>query len=91
MQIFTDSQYTINCVQVWADGWERRGWTTANGDEVKNQDLVKAVRARLHAREEAGSQTVLKWVKGHADDEGNAAADQLAVGGATKSKAKGKR
>lgn len=87
MQIFTDSQYAINCVVSWAPGWEKKGWVTAQGEEVKNQDLIKAIRERLQEREAAGTQTVFKWVKGHANDAGNSAADALAVQGAKAAKA----
>jgi ribonuclease HI len=87
VMIRTDSQYSINCVTVWAPGWEKKQWKTAQGEDVKNRDLVEAIRAHLKLREQRQTQTVFKWLKGHSTDEGNNAADQLAVSGARAGKA----
>ncbi|ROT40306.1 putative ribonuclease H [Sodiomyces alkalinus F11] len=82
VQIFTDSQYSINCVTVWYKAWVKKDWHTSTGEPVKNKDLVQAVRERIEAREEEGSKTVFTWVKGHSENPGNVAADRLAVAGA---------
>lgn len=82
VQIFTDSQYSINCVTEWYKNWAKRDWHTSTGEPVKNKDLVQAVRERIEARDEELSQTVFTWVKGHSTNAGNVAADQLAVAGA---------
>lgn len=84
VRIVTDSQYSINCATVWAQSWERKGWKTASGEDVKNQDLVRGIRARVAEREAAGAATAFEWVKGHAMNPGNEAADRLAVAGANK-------
>lgn len=84
VQIITDSQYSINCATVWASSWEKNDWKTSQGENVKNQDLVKGIRQRVREREKAGGKTTFKWVKGHSSDAGNQAADQLAVAGARK-------
>lgn len=84
VQIITDSQYSINCATVWASSWEKNDWKTSQGENVKNQDLVKAIRQRVRERERASGKTTFKWVKGHSTDVGNQAADQLAVAGARK-------
>lgn len=82
VQIFSDSQYSINCVTQWAVSWERKGWKTATGENVKNQDIIRDVLAKMKQRTAAGANTYFKWVKGHASDRGNIAADRLAVNGA---------
>jgi ribonuclease HI len=82
VQIFTDSQYSIRCVTEWYRGWMKNGWKTSQGEPVTNQDLVKAVRKVMDARDKAGTRTVIRWIKGHASDQGNVAADKLAVQGA---------
>lgn len=83
VEIRTDSKYSIQCVTEWYLNWERNGWKTRGGP-VKNQDLVQQVRERLDLREVNGGRTQFIWVKGHDTDQGNIAADQLAVAGARK-------
>ena len=71
--LHTDSQYLRGGVTAWIDGWKRNGWRTAARKPVKNEDLwrrLDTARDR-HAVE-------WRWVKGHADDELNARADELA-------------
>lgn len=80
--IMTDSKYSIQCVTEWYINWQRNGWKTRDGD-VKNRDLVAAVRKIIDARDKVGSETEFRWVKGHASDAGNIAADRLAVQGAS--------
>lgn len=81
IQIITDSKYSIQCVTEWYRNWERNGWKTQQGP-VKNRDLVEAVRAKIKERDAKKAQTLFTWVKGHASDPGNVAADHLAVQGA---------
>ncbi|KAI1093796.1 RnaseH-domain-containing protein [Rostrohypoxylon terebratum] len=81
MRIFSDSKYSISCVTEWYVNWQKNGWKTKDGP-VKNKDLVEAVRAKIDARTEAGTKTYFQWVKGHATEAGNVAADELAVKGA---------
>ncbi|KAL2173037.1 ribonuclease H-like domain-containing protein [Thermothelomyces heterothallicus CBS 202.75] len=83
VEIRTDSKYAIQCVTEWYINWERNGWMTRAGP-VKNQDLVQLVRDKLDEREAKGGRTQFIWVKGHDTDQGNIAADRLAVEGAQK-------
>ena len=72
--LFTDSQYVKNGIGSWISGWKRRGWKTAKGEPVKNKELW----ARLDNL--VNKHTVeFVWVKGHADNEMNNRADELAV------------
>ncbi|KJK91959.1 hypothetical protein H633G_04174 [Metarhizium anisopliae BRIP 53284] len=82
VQIISDSQYSINCVTQWAIGWKHKGWKTATGENVKNQDIIRAVLDKMDERTKTGANTYFHWVKGHASDRGNVAADRLAVRGA---------
>jgi ribonuclease HI len=69
----TDSVYVRDGITRWLAGWKRKGWRTASGSPVKNQDLwqqLDAAAARHEVRWE--------WVKGHAGHPGNEAADRLA-------------
>lgn len=82
VQIYSDSQYSINCVTQWAAGWKKKGWVTATGEEVKNQDIIRSVLDKMDERTRVGGITTYQWVKGHSTDAGNQAADRLAVAGA---------
>ncbi|KAF6821317.1 RNAse h domain protein [Colletotrichum sojae] len=95
--IWTDSSYSMNCVTKWYKVWEQNGWKAqlTNEDrkmnikdkEVKNRDLVEAIRRKISERDTIGTLTDIQWVKGHGKSYGNIAADRLAVAGA-KMKAK---
>lgn len=82
VQIISDSQYSINCVTQWAHGWKLKGWLTATGEKVKNQDIIRAVLDKMGERTRSAGATTFQWVKGHSTDVGNQAADRLAVAGA---------
>ena len=69
----TDSKYVIDGLGSWIKGWKRKGWTTAAGKPVLNQDLWKALDA---ARLE---DVPLAYVKGHSGDPDNERVDRIAV------------
>ncbi|ORA33469.1 ribonuclease HI [Mycobacterium aquaticum] len=77
VQLWTDSQYVRQGITGWIEGWKRKGWKTAAGQPVKNDDLWRRLdtAAAKYAVE-------WRWVKGHAGHEGNELADQLATRGA---------
>lgn len=71
--VHTDSQYLRGGITGWIESWKRNGWRTAAKKPVKNEDLWRALDAAVERH------TVeWRWVKGHADDELNVRADQLA-------------
>ena len=45
--IYSDSDYSINCLSTWLPGWMNRGWKTAAGTDVQHQDLIKDTTSRL--------------------------------------------
>jgi ribonuclease HI len=78
--LYTDSEYVIKGVTSWIKGWKSRGWKTAAGKPVLNQDLWETLdelssTIRLQARGKP-----LKWehVKGHAGNVGNERCDVIA-------------
>lgn len=81
--IYTDSQYAIRSVTEWSKVWERNGWVNSKNKPVENKDLVMEIREKIVERDLLKKGTYFVWVKGHANDEGNIAADRLAVEGAT--------
>jgi ribonuclease HI len=82
--IVTDSQLMLNSMTTWIAGWKRKGWKTAGGQPVKNQDLVKALDAEIARHEDVR----WHWVRGHetgaehAHKVLNDRADRLAVAAA---------
>ncbi len=71
--LYTDSVYVRSGILEWLAGWKLRGWKTASKQPVKNVDLWQRLdTARLP------HQVDWHWVKGHAGDPGNEAADALA-------------
>ncbi len=73
LKIRTDSKYLIDGFSKWMPSWKRKGWRTASGKPVLNQDLWQALdRARL-------SNVSLAYVKGHSGDSDNERVDQIAV------------
>jgi ribonuclease HI len=82
--IFSDSNYAIRCCTEWVPNWERNKWKTSAGKKVMNQDLIRAILAAEQRLKERGGELKFRWVRGHSDNEGNIAADSLAVMGAEK-------
>ena len=74
VQLFTDSQYVANAVNLkWLESWLRSGWRRKGG-EVKNIDLWQRLVPLLEKHRVA-----FIWVKGHAENEHNNRCDELAV------------
>ncbi|MGY0504042.1 ribonuclease HI [Luteimonas sp. e5] len=71
--LHTDSRYVQQGIGEWLPNWIRRGWKTAAGQPVKNQDLWQ----RLH-QASARHRVDWRWVKGHAGDVDNERVDALA-------------
>jgi ribonuclease HI len=73
VELHTDSTYVMKGISEWIHNWKRRGWKTADGKPVKNDDLWRRLdeaRARHDVK--------WRWVKGHAGHEFNERADELA-------------
>ncbi|KAI8868883.1 RnaseH-domain-containing protein [Ramicandelaber brevisporus] len=94
IEIRTDSKYTIESMTKWRHTWERNGYQTASGGDVKNADLVKSITSTIRQREATiasqggGSDSsyggvTFTYVPGHAGVAGNEAADALAKQGAS--------
>ena len=47
IKIYTDSEYSINCLTKWISGWVARGWKTAAGGDVLHRDLIEATSTLL--------------------------------------------
>ncbi|GGX88198.1 ribonuclease H family protein [Streptomyces minutiscleroticus] len=50
LEIRMDSQYAMKAVTTWLPGWKRKGWKTAAGKPVANQELVVRIDELLQGR-----------------------------------------
>ncbi|MCA3632349.1 MAG: ribonuclease HI [Methylobacterium sp.] len=71
--LHTDSQYVKGGITGWIFGWKKNGWRTADKKPVKNVDLWQALDEAIRRHE-----IEWRWVKGHAGNEMNDRADELA-------------
>ncbi len=72
-RLYTDSEYVRRGLLEWLPQWKTRGWKTAAGKAVKNQDLWQ-----LLERESSRHTIQWHWVKGHSGVAGNERCDALA-------------
>lgn len=75
--VVTDSRYLCDGMTSWLEAWKRRGWRTAAGAPVKNDDLWRALDA-------AAPRGLVRWrwTRGHCATPLNERADALAVAAA---------
>lgn len=74
VQIYSDSAYVVNAFnQGWIYNWLKKGWKTADGKSVKNQELWQ----ELYSLTKKHKVEFIK-VKGHADNEFNNRCDEMA-------------
>ena len=77
VDLFTDSTYVRNGITQWVRNWQRNGWCTAAKKPVKNKDLWQQLVAAIARHEPAGG-VEWHWLKGHAGNDLNERADDLA-------------
>ena len=75
LTVYLDSEYGRKGITEWLRGWKAKGWRTASGQPVKNQELWQRLDALVA---NSGHRIGWQWVKGHAGDPGNERADALA-------------
>lgn len=68
-----DSRYAIDCVTKWAFSWRRNNWRKADGSPIANRELIEEIFSLR-----AGRDVTLEWVRAHAGEPGNEAADTKA-------------
>ena len=74
IELYTDSQYVKNGINLWIINWKKNGWKTANKKEVANKDLWIELDKLV-------TQHNINWfwVRGHSGNHYNEIADNLAV------------
>lgn len=89
LTIYSDSQYTVHCMNRWVHNWKVKSWKKANGKPVLNVDLIKKldelryhpgihvkfIHVKAHQKEPTNKNTLIyqHWY-------GNMMADKLARG-----------
>jgi ribonuclease HI len=75
VEILSDSKYALSCIDVWAAGWEKRGWKKTGG-EIKNLAIIQASYTLYNRIKPA---IRLTHIRGHMGTEGNELADRMAM------------
>lgn len=73
VELHTDSQYLRRGIGEWLPVWRARGWRTASGGTVKNQDLWQRLESAV-----APHRIDWRWVKAHSGDPDNERVDVAA-------------
>jgi ribonuclease HI len=86
LRVLSDSTYVVKGMNEWRHTWKRTGRWLLDASEhskgIANRGWWHWLD-RLEAEAEAGGmRVVFEWVKGHAENEGNNAADRLATAAA---------
>ena len=70
--LYTDSEYLIKGVTQWVKGWKKKGWKTAQGKPVLNQDIWETL--------DQFNTPLVRWqhVRGHTGNVGNERCDTIA-------------
>lgn len=78
LYIITDSEYVYNTLtKDWIGNWESKGWITAEGTPVKNQDLWEEIKGKLIVLERLGMELNTYHIKGHLISIGKVTARKL--------------
>ncbi|GAG14160.1 unnamed protein product [marine sediment metagenome] len=74
LHLFSDSQYLVNGIEKWCDGWASRGWVKKDNKPVLNRDLWERIY-------KLKNNMALKctFVRGHTGNHFNELCDELAV------------
>jgi ribonuclease HI len=84
VHIYTDSQYSLDCILKWAPAWSKKGWTKANGDAVLHQDIIEPLFTAVKTWKNSPYKIEFHHVRSHTGKTdpisiGNARADELAT------------
>jgi ribonuclease HI len=77
--LYTDSEYLIKGITQWVKGWKKKGWKTAAGKAVLNQDLWETLDL-LNGQVQSQTKVPVSWqhVRGHSGNVGNERCDTIA-------------
>ncbi|MBL4830902.1 MAG: ribonuclease H family protein [Aliivibrio sp.] len=78
VQVLCDSQYSINCVTVWAYSWKLKGWKRKVAGDIKNLEIIQQSHELY---EQIKNRLTVSHVKAHIGVEGNELADRMSIYG----------
>lgn len=73
VDLYTDSKYVKNGITEWIFSWKKNNWKNSKKEEVKNKELWQKLDNLVQKHK-----INWFWVKGHAENELNNRADELA-------------
>jgi len=73
LNMFTDSKYLKDGIELWIINWKKNGWKTKNKKPVKNKELWIKLDSQIQKHK-----INWHWVKGHIGVKYNEQADLLA-------------
>lgn len=84
VHIYTDSQYSLDCILKWAPAWSKKGWRKANGEAVLHQDIIEPLFTAVKTWTNSPYKIEFHHVRSHTGKTdplsiGNARADELAT------------
>ncbi len=79
IQVISDSKYVLENAAKFVDYWRRNDWKTGSGSDVKNRDIWEKIAKGLDEFKKHQMIIEYELVKGHAGNDGNERADQIAV------------
>jgi len=75
VNLYADSKYVLDSIRKgWLNNWQKNGWKTSARKQVENKDLWQLLVPLLEKHT-----MIFHWVEGHAGNEENECADELAV------------
>ena len=73
VEVWTDSRYVVDGMNLWLAAWKRRDWRTADRKPVKNSEIWRELDAEAQRH-----RVRWHWVRGHDGHPENERADRLA-------------
>ena len=76
IRVFCDSQYAVNCLNVWGANWAERNWFAGQGKRPCHWRLIKAMLEAIEVHRRRRSVSII-WLPGHSKHRHNERADVL--------------
>lgn len=71
--LYSDSQYCVNSINIWAKSWMRNNWINSEKKPVKNKELIQEIYYLVKSFKDIK----INWVRGHDKNLGNIRVDEL--------------